>query len=136
MMPRDHALSARMRPLRSMSTRPLSRRSSLRHCALREPEPLPMSLVTRSPNPPHLPGAAFARLCLLPLALVAAAFFVLPMAQLMIVGASGDTGLAAYAAILTEPRYRATLINTVLLAAATTVASLVIATIAGLFLQR
>jgi putative spermidine/putrescine transport system permease protein len=94
--------------------------------------PLPKAL----PTSPHLPGAGFARLCLLPLALVAAAFFLLPMAQLMIVGASGDTGLAAYAAILVEPRYRATLINTVLLAAATTAASLVIATIAGLFLQR
>src|SRR4029078_6967364 len=39
-------------------------------------------------------------------------------------------------AILAEPRYRATLINTVLLAGATTVANLVIATIAGIFLQR
>src|SRR4029077_3997312 len=45
-------------------------------------------------------------------------------------------GLSAYAAILFEPRYRATLINTVLLAAATTAATLVISTIAGLFLQR
>ena len=35
-----------------------------------------------------------------------------------------------------EPRYRATLINTVLLAAATTVATLITATIAGMFLQR
>ena len=40
-------------------------------------------------------------------------------------------GLRAYAAILLDPRYRATLINTVLLAAATTVATLVIATIAA-----
>jgi putative spermidine/putrescine transport system permease protein len=78
----------------------------------------------------------FVRLCLLPLAVVAAAFFLLPMAKLVIVGASGETGLGAYAAILLEPRYRATLINTVLLAASTTAATLVIATIAGLFLQR
>jgi len=41
------------------------------------------------------------------------------------VGASGETGLGAYAAILLEPRYRATLINTVLLAASTTAATLV-----------
>src|SRR5207237_6527132 len=47
-----------------------------------------------------------------------------------------ETGLSAYAAIVTQPRYRATLINTVLLAAATTAAALAIATIAGLFLQR
>lgn len=78
----------------------------------------------------------FVRLCLLPLALVTIAFFVLPMLRLMIVGASGDMGLRAYAAILIEPRYRATLINTLVLSIATTFASLVIATIAGLFLQR
>jgi putative spermidine/putrescine transport system permease protein len=67
---------------------------------------------------------------------VVLAFFILPMVRLMIVGGSGPQGLAAYAAILTEPRYRATLINTVVLATATTIASLFIATIAGLFLQR
>jgi len=78
----------------------------------------------------------FAWLCLLPLAIVVLAFFVLPMLRLMIVGGSGPQGVAAYAAILTEPRYRATLINTVVLAAATTIVSLVVATIAGLFLQR
>ena len=78
----------------------------------------------------------FVWLCLLPLAVVVLAFFVLPMVRLMIVGGSGPQGLAAYAAILTEPRYRATLINTVVLATATTIVSLVVATIAGLFLQR
>jgi putative spermidine/putrescine transport system permease protein len=87
---------------------------------------------------PALPvsHATFVRLCLLPLAVVVAAFFLLPMARLMIVGASGEQGFAAYWAILFEPRYRATLINTVLLAVATTASTLVIATIAGLFLQR
>ncbi|HEY8439851.1 MAG TPA: ABC transporter permease subunit, partial [Xanthobacteraceae bacterium] len=78
----------------------------------------------------------FVWLCLLPLAVVVLAFFVLPMVRLMIVGGSGPQGLAAYAAILTEPRYRATLINTLVLAAATTIVSLAVATIAGLFLQR
>jgi len=78
----------------------------------------------------------FVWLCLLPLAVVVLAFFVLPMVRLMIVGGSGPQGLAAYAAILTEPRYRATLINTVVLAAGTTIVSLVVATVAGLFLQR
>jgi putative spermidine/putrescine transport system permease protein len=78
----------------------------------------------------------FVWLCLLPLAVVVLAFFILPMVRLMIVGGSGPQGLAAYAAILTEPRYRATLINTVVLATATTIASLFIATVAGLFLQR
>ena len=78
----------------------------------------------------------FVRLCLVPLALVTTAFFLVPMARLMIVGGSGPSGLAAYAAILTEPRYRATLINTIALSAATTAVTLVIATVAGLFLQR
>jgi putative spermidine/putrescine transport system permease protein len=78
----------------------------------------------------------FLRLCLLPLAVVVIAFFLLPMAKLMVVGASGKLGLSAYAAILTEPRYRTTLINTVVLSAAVTFATLVISTIAGLFLQR
>ena len=79
---------------------------------------------------------SFVWLCLLPLALVATAFFLLPMGRLVISGASGPLGPSAYAAILLEPRYRATLFNTVMLAAATTAATLVIATNAGLFLQR
>jgi putative spermidine/putrescine transport system permease protein len=78
----------------------------------------------------------FVRLCLLPLVVVTLAFFLLPMIRLVITGASGPLGINAYAAILFEPRYRTTLINTVVLAAATTAATLIIATIAGLFLQR
>src|SRR5882757_2521919 len=78
----------------------------------------------------------FVWLCLLPLAVVTAAFFLLPMARLVITGVEGPQGLAGYLAILAEPRYRATLINTVLLAAATTIVTLIIATIAGMFLQR
>jgi putative spermidine/putrescine transport system permease protein len=58
------------------------------------------------------------------------------MAHLVVAGAGGRTGALGYVAILTEPRYRATLINTLVLAAVTTLATLVIATIAGLFLQR
>jgi putative spermidine/putrescine transport system permease protein len=78
----------------------------------------------------------FISLCCVPLAILVTAFFVLPMARLVVAGASGELGLKAYAAILLDPRCRATLINTVLLAAATTLATLVIATISGLFLQR
>ena len=57
----------------------------------------------------------------MPLVVVTAAFFLLPMARLVVTGAEGPQGLAGYLSILVEPRYRATLINTVLLAAATTV---------------
>src|SRR6202521_2551998 len=83
-----------------------------------------------------MPHRTFVWLCLLPLAVVTVAFFLLPMARLVVTGAEGPQGLAGYLAILTEPRYRATLINTVLLATATTVVTLVIATVAGMFLQR
>jgi len=79
---------------------------------------------------------SFVWLCLLPLAVLTAAFFLLPMARLIVTGAEGPQGLAGYLAILLEPRYRATLINTVLLAAATTLVTLIVATIAGMFLQR
>jgi putative spermidine/putrescine transport system permease protein len=79
---------------------------------------------------------SFVRLCLLPLAAVTTAFFLLPMARLLLTGAEGPRGLAEYLAIILEPRYRTTLLNTLVLAAATTIATLIIATIAGLFLQR
>jgi putative spermidine/putrescine transport system permease protein len=91
--------------------------------------------LSKSVGPP-LSRTGFARLALLPLAIVATAFFLLPMIKLVIVGASGEKGLGAYAAILFEPRYRASLISTVVLAAVTTIAALAAATIAGLFLQR
>src|ERR1044072_9880811 len=79
---------------------------------------------------------SFFWLCLLPLAVVTAAFFLLPMARLVVTGAEGPQGLGGYLAILTEARYRATLVNTVLLATATTIVTLVVATVAGMFLQR
>ncbi|KPG00089.1 ABC transporter permease [Rhodopseudomonas sp. AAP120] len=79
---------------------------------------------------------SFSLACLSPLLVLTAAFFLLPMAKLIVVGAEGPQGVAGYLAIVLEPRYRATLINTVLLATATTLATLVIATIAAIFLQR
>src|SRR6266851_4725840 len=82
-----------------------------------------------------MPHKSFVWLCLLPLAVVTTAFFLLPMARLVVTGAEGPQGLAGYLAILTEPRYRATLINTVVLATATTIVTLAIATVAGMFLQ-
>ncbi len=86
--------------------------------------------------PRPMSGATFLRLSLVPLAVIVLAFFVLPMSQLIIAGANGPLGLKAYAAILLEPRYRETLVNTVLLSLAVTLATLVISTIAGLFVQR
>ena len=70
-----------------------------------------------------MPSKTFIRLCLLPLTVTVIAFFVLPMLRLIVTGANGPSGVAAYAAIIVEPRYRVTLINTVVLAAATTAAT-------------
>ena len=64
------------------------------------------------------------------------AFFLLPMTRLAGVGASGPSGLDAYAAIVTEPRYARSLVSTMLLAAAVTVTTLAISSVAGVFLTR
>jgi putative spermidine/putrescine transport system permease protein len=73
---------------------------------------------------------------LLPAAVFFAAFFVLPMCRLFLVGGSGATGWAAYAAIVTDTNYLHALLATLGVAAATTAATLAISTIAGVFLQR
>jgi putative spermidine/putrescine transport system permease protein len=73
---------------------------------------------------------------MLPVLVIFAAFFVLPMARLAGVGASGPAGLGAYAAIVTEPRYFRSLLSTLALSAGVTLLTLVIATIAGVFLER
>ena len=73
---------------------------------------------------------------ILPAAIVATAFFVLPMARLALVGAGGEDGLAAYLSVLTNPRHRETLVATVILAASVTASTLILATFAALFLGR
>jgi putative spermidine/putrescine transport system permease protein len=75
-------------------------------------------------------------LLLAPATAVFAAFWLLPMARLAVVSGSGPLGLAAYAAILTHPRYVASLVATVLLSAGVTGATLLLAGVAGLFLAR
>jgi putative spermidine/putrescine transport system permease protein len=75
-------------------------------------------------------------LLMLPVGVVFAAFFLLPMARLVAVGAGGPLGPAAYAAVVTEPRYFRSLLSTVLLAATVTALTLLIAGIAGVFLSR
>lgn len=63
------------------------------------------------------------------------AFWLLPMAALLRV--SGSEGVVAtYTAALTTPRYLGSLLSTVVLSAAVTLATLVLSTIAGLFLVR
>jgi putative spermidine/putrescine transport system permease protein len=70
----------------------------------------------------------------------AAAFFLavwlLPMARLVGVGASGPQGIGAYWSVLTNQNYLTSLIYTFVLSALVTLATLVISCIAGLFLER
>jgi putative spermidine/putrescine transport system permease protein len=58
------------------------------------------------------------------------------MARLVQVGASGPDGIAAYFAVVTNPRYLKSLVSTVALSAAVTIATLMLSLVAGLFLQR
>jgi putative spermidine/putrescine transport system permease protein len=71
-----------------------------------------------------------------PAAIVFAAFFLLPLVQLFVIGAGGKDGVAAYGKIVTDMRYVTSLAVTVALSASVTFATLVIAGIAGVFLTR
>jgi putative spermidine/putrescine transport system permease protein len=73
---------------------------------------------------------------ILPAGIVFAAFFVVPLGQLLLIGGSGKDGFAAYAAILLDRTYFQSLWQTVALSAATTVATLAISGVAGVFLTR
>jgi len=73
---------------------------------------------------------------LAPAAVLFIAFFLLPLANLFVIGGTGARGWSAYGAVLTEPRYVRSLLSTVLLAATTTVLTLLISGIAGVFLTR
>ncbi len=73
---------------------------------------------------------------LLPAGIFFLAFFLLPLAQLFYIGLSGRQGWAAYAAIVTDRNYFSSLVSTLALAAATTIVTLVVSGIAGVFLQR
>ena len=71
-----------------------------------------------------------------PTAIVFGAFFLVPLARLFFIGASGPTGWSAYAAAVTEARYWSSLAATVILAASVTLVTLIISGIAGVFLAR
>ncbi len=73
---------------------------------------------------------------LLPALIIFSAFWLLPMARLLSVGASGEMGIAAYWAVVTNPRYFSSLVSTVVLSASVTFVTLIIAGISGMFLQR
>jgi putative spermidine/putrescine transport system permease protein len=72
----------------------------------------------------------------LPALTVFSVFWLFPMARLVSVGASGEMGVSAYWAVVTNERYFSSMVATVVLSAAVTLATLMISGIAGLFLQR
>ena len=72
----------------------------------------------------------------LPALVVFSAFWLLPMARLFAVGASGPQGVAAYWLTLLDPRYLRSLLATVALSAAVTAAALLVSGFTGFFLQR
>jgi putative spermidine/putrescine transport system permease protein len=78
----------------------------------------------------------FTLMCMVPLAVFSHAFLTLPLIRLIQASGSGAAGWGIYVQILYTPRYLATLLNTVLLSLAVTLAALVISTTAGLFLAR
>ncbi|MBI2454887.1 MAG: ABC transporter permease [candidate division NC10 bacterium] len=67
---------------------------------------------------------------------VGAAFFLLPLARLAVVGASGPLGPQAYLKVVTNAQYFHALLSTIVLSVAVTATTLVIAGIAGVFLER
>lgn len=75
-------------------------------------------------------------LLLLPAGLFFAVFFLLPMLRLFFIGGSGKTGWAAYGAIISNANYFHSLLATLGVAVATTLATLAISGISGVFLQR
>src|SRR5687767_1186875 len=71
-----------------------------------------------------------------PAGCVFAAFFLVPLAQLFLIGAGGAAGFAGYLSILTNPRHFDALISTVVLSAGVTAVTLAISGTVGVFLQR
>lgn len=71
-----------------------------------------------------------------PAVTVFGAFFVLPMAQLALTSAEGPLGWGVYFLVFTSPRYFQALMYTILLSAVTTLVTLVIAGVSGVFLTR
>lgn len=75
-------------------------------------------------------------LYLLPALTILAAFFLLPVVRLLPASASSESGLGLYLEIITNPRYSTSIVSTVALSFAVTLASLFVGGLTGLFLER
>jgi putative spermidine/putrescine transport system permease protein len=71
-----------------------------------------------------------------PVAILFAAFFLLPLAQLVVIGGSGKSGWSAYWAVVAEIRYLKSFSATIALSLAVTLFTLCVSGIAGVFLER
>ena len=79
---------------------------------------------------------SFVLLCLTPLLIFSIVFLALPLVRLFLASGESEIGWSIYLEILRKPRYLNTLVLTVLVSLATTVAALAVSTIAGMFLSR
>lgn len=79
---------------------------------------------------------SFVMICFTPLIVFSLTFLALPLVRLFLASGEGANGWAIYLEILQKPRYLSTLVQTVLVSLAVTVAALAISTTAGLFLAR
>ncbi|MFM1605279.1 MAG: ABC transporter permease [Porticoccaceae bacterium] len=79
---------------------------------------------------------SFVLLCLIPLLIFSIVFLALPLVRLFLASGESEIGWSIYLEILRKPRYLNTLVLTVLVSLATTVAALAVSTIAGMFLSR
>lgn len=75
-------------------------------------------------------------LLMLPAGIVFAAFFLMPLAQLVVIGGSGKLGWAAYAEVFSGSYYLKSFAQTIALSLAVTLFTLVVSGIAGVFLER
>ena len=78
----------------------------------------------------------FVLLCLTPLLIFSIVFLALPLMRLFLASGESNIGWSIYLEILRKPRYINTLILTVLVSLATTIAALAVSTTAGMFLSR
>ena len=78
----------------------------------------------------------FVLLCLTPLLIFSIVFLALPLMRLFLASGESDIGWSINLEILRKPRYINTLILTVLVSLATTIAALAVSTTAGMFLSR
>lgn len=78
----------------------------------------------------------FVLACLTPLLIFSLAFLALPLVKLFQASGDSEAGWAIYLDVISKPRYRNTLVLTVLVSAATTIAALAVSTTAGMFLAR